>query len=93
MLRYEFDSTVMARLARPVFDRIANTLVDAFVARADRVHAGGGALAPAATIGRAAVDATRRGSRRDADATNGGRRRAGARPAAATIPSTRSPPT
>ncbi|MEO8187194.1 MAG: type II toxin-antitoxin system RatA family toxin [Burkholderiaceae bacterium] len=37
-LRYEFQSTVMSRLAGPVFDRIANTLVDAFVARAERVH-------------------------------------------------------
>jgi ribosome-associated toxin RatA of RatAB toxin-antitoxin module len=34
-LRYEFQSAVTARLAGPVFDRIANTLVDAFVARAD----------------------------------------------------------
>jgi len=49
-LRYDFDSTAMARIARPVFDRIANTLVDRFVARADRVHAGGGALAPATMI-------------------------------------------
>jgi ribosome-associated toxin RatA of RatAB toxin-antitoxin module len=36
-LGYEFDSTVLGTLARPVFDRIADTLVDAFVARADRV--------------------------------------------------------
>jgi ribosome-associated toxin RatA of RatAB toxin-antitoxin module len=34
-LGYDFDGAVM-RLARPVFDRIADTLVDAFVARADR---------------------------------------------------------
>ncbi len=45
-LRYDFDSTAMARIARPVFDRIANTLVDRFVARADAVYSGG---APAAT--------------------------------------------
>ena len=36
-LRYDFDSTAMARIARPVFERIANTLVDRFVARADEV--------------------------------------------------------
>ena len=46
-LRYDFDSTAMARVARPVFDRIANTLVDRFVARADQVHATGGAVAAA----------------------------------------------
>lgn len=33
-LHYDFASAVMARLAGPVFDRIADTLVDAFVARA-----------------------------------------------------------
>ena len=44
-LRYDFDSTAMARVARPVFDRIANTLVDRFVARADQVHARGRAVA------------------------------------------------
>lgn len=38
-LHYAFDSTPMARLARPVFDRITNTLVDRFVARADAVYA------------------------------------------------------
>jgi ribosome-associated toxin RatA of RatAB toxin-antitoxin module len=37
-LHYAFDSTPMARLARPVFDRITNTLVDRFVARADAVY-------------------------------------------------------
>lgn len=36
MLRYEFDSTVMQRLASPVFDRIADTLLDALVSHADR---------------------------------------------------------
>jgi ribosome-associated toxin RatA of RatAB toxin-antitoxin module len=40
-LRYEFQSRVMARLAGPVFDRIANTLVDAFVARAEQVYGPG----------------------------------------------------
>jgi ribosome-associated toxin RatA of RatAB toxin-antitoxin module len=39
-LRYEFQSAMMARLAGPVFDRIANTLVDAFVGRADQVYRG-----------------------------------------------------
>ena len=46
-LRYDFHSTAMARIARPVFDRIANTLVDRFVARADQVHPPGGAGASA----------------------------------------------
>ena len=50
-LRYDFHGTAMARIARPVFDRIASTLVDRFVARADQVHAGGGEVAPVATIG------------------------------------------
>jgi ribosome-associated toxin RatA of RatAB toxin-antitoxin module len=33
-LHYDFASPMLARAAGPVFDRIANTLVDAFVARA-----------------------------------------------------------
>jgi len=33
-LQYEFDSPLMGRLAGSVFDRITNTLVDAFVVRA-----------------------------------------------------------
>ena len=37
-LGYDFRSTMMSKLAGPVFDRIANTLVDAFVARADIVY-------------------------------------------------------
>jgi ribosome-associated toxin RatA of RatAB toxin-antitoxin module len=37
-LRYEFQSTLTAKLAGPIFDRIANTLVDAFVARAGQVY-------------------------------------------------------
>ena len=44
-LRYEFASTVMAKLAGPVFGHIATTLVDAFVRRADEVHLGGAATA------------------------------------------------
>jgi len=45
-LHYDFDSTAMARIARPVFDRIANTLVDRFVARADQIQAAGRLSAP-----------------------------------------------
>ena len=37
-LDYDFDSGVLGRLIAPVFDSIANSLVDAFVARADRVY-------------------------------------------------------
>jgi len=35
-LGYDFAGAVMRRATRPVFDQIADTLVDAFVARADR---------------------------------------------------------
>jgi ribosome-associated toxin RatA of RatAB toxin-antitoxin module len=34
-LRYEFASDMLGRVASPVFERITNTLVDAFVQRAD----------------------------------------------------------
>ncbi|MBK1712475.1 type II toxin-antitoxin system RatA family toxin [Rubrivivax gelatinosus] len=34
LLDYEFDSVVMTRMAGPVFDKIADKLVDAFVQRA-----------------------------------------------------------
>jgi ribosome-associated toxin RatA of RatAB toxin-antitoxin module len=37
-LRYDFDHSVVGKLASPVFDRIASTLVDAYVARAERIH-------------------------------------------------------
>ena len=37
-LQYEFDNRLVGRLAGPVFDRITNTLVDAFVKRAQQVH-------------------------------------------------------
>ena len=37
-LQYEFDSPLMGRMAGTVFDRITNTLVDAFVARAGDVY-------------------------------------------------------
>jgi ribosome-associated toxin RatA of RatAB toxin-antitoxin module len=42
VLRYAFKSGIAGKLAAPVFDRIADTLVDAFVARADRVYGSGG---------------------------------------------------
>jgi ribosome-associated toxin RatA of RatAB toxin-antitoxin module len=38
-LHYEFTSTVMRTLAGPVFAKIADTLVDAFVGRAEQVYA------------------------------------------------------
>jgi len=41
-LQYEFDSPLMGRLAGTVFDRITNTLVDAFVVRAREVHGAAG---------------------------------------------------
>ena len=37
-LAYQLASPVLARLAGPVFDHIANTFVDAFVHRADALH-------------------------------------------------------
>ena len=37
-LRYAFSSGALQRLVGPVFDRIANTLVDAFVKRAAQVY-------------------------------------------------------
>jgi ribosome-associated toxin RatA of RatAB toxin-antitoxin module len=37
-LRYEFAGGVLARLIEPVFNRIAHSLVDAFVRRADEIH-------------------------------------------------------
>jgi ribosome-associated toxin RatA of RatAB toxin-antitoxin module len=44
-MRYDFNS-VMARLAGPVFDRITQAMVDAYVARADALY---GALAEGGT--------------------------------------------
>ena len=38
-LGYEFDTAVLGSLAHPVFDHAANTLVDAFVHRADTLPA------------------------------------------------------
>jgi ribosome-associated toxin RatA of RatAB toxin-antitoxin module len=37
-LRYAFANVALEALVSPVFDRIANTLVDAFVQRAEQVH-------------------------------------------------------
>jgi ribosome-associated toxin RatA of RatAB toxin-antitoxin module len=37
-LEYEFSSRTLARLLEPLFDRIADTMVDAFARRADQVH-------------------------------------------------------
>ncbi len=40
VLRYEFSSWILEKLVGPVFSYIANTLVDAFVHRADSVYGG-----------------------------------------------------
>jgi ribosome-associated toxin RatA of RatAB toxin-antitoxin module len=40
-LRYAFTSTALAALVGPVFDRIAGSLVDAFVKRANQVYGEG----------------------------------------------------
>jgi ribosome-associated toxin RatA of RatAB toxin-antitoxin module len=37
-LHYEFSSKLLAMLVGPVFSYIANTLVDAFVKRADKIY-------------------------------------------------------
>ncbi len=37
-LNYGFDSALLASLVGPVFDKIASSLVDAFVKRADQVY-------------------------------------------------------
>ena len=37
-LSYDFDNAVLAALVGPVFDKIASTLVDAFVKRAEQVY-------------------------------------------------------
>jgi ribosome-associated toxin RatA of RatAB toxin-antitoxin module len=37
-LRYAFANVALEALVSPVFDRIANTLVDSFVMRAEQVH-------------------------------------------------------
>lgn len=45
-LGYDFASSLMGSMASPVFDRLANTLVDAFIHRADEVAARAGPTAP-----------------------------------------------
>jgi ribosome-associated toxin RatA of RatAB toxin-antitoxin module len=47
-LRYELDTAIVRTLAAPIFDRIASSLVDAFVMRAERVLGPGGSEAAAA---------------------------------------------
>jgi ribosome-associated toxin RatA of RatAB toxin-antitoxin module len=37
-LQYEFSSRALGKLLEPLFDDIANTMVDAFTRRADEVH-------------------------------------------------------
>jgi len=37
-LRYQFSSRALAKLLEPLFDQIADTMVDAFTRRADEVH-------------------------------------------------------
>ena len=39
-LHYEFSSWILEKLVGPVFSYIANTMVDAFVQRADKVYGG-----------------------------------------------------
>ncbi len=48
-LRYEFENPVIAALAGSVFGQMADTLVDAFVRRADQVHGGQAAAHPEAS--------------------------------------------
>jgi ribosome-associated toxin RatA of RatAB toxin-antitoxin module len=62
LLHYDFKRGITGKLAAPVFDRIANTLVDAFVAQADRVYAGLAAptasAQPSATTGATTANQT-----------------------------------
>jgi ribosome-associated toxin RatA of RatAB toxin-antitoxin module len=37
-LEYEFSSRALGKLLEPLFDRIADSMVDAFVRRADEIH-------------------------------------------------------
>ena len=37
-LRYEFASRALGRMLEPLFDKIADTMVDAFTRRADELH-------------------------------------------------------
>jgi ribosome-associated toxin RatA of RatAB toxin-antitoxin module len=45
-MHYEFASDVLGRVASPVFERITDSLVDAFVRRADELGDAIPALAP-----------------------------------------------
>jgi ribosome-associated toxin RatA of RatAB toxin-antitoxin module len=45
-LRYELDHGLIGALAAPVFEGIARTMIDAFVARADLTLAGAAPIAP-----------------------------------------------
>ncbi len=65
LLHYDFDSTAMAKIARPVFDRIANTLVDRFVARADQLQAAEALWAPDAPAAAEAPRSLRAAGRRN----------------------------
>ncbi len=47
-LRYELENPLIAALAGPVFRQMVDTLVDAFVRRADQVHGGQAAAHPQA---------------------------------------------
>lgn len=38
VLAYEFSSAILARLLEPVFEHIADTMVDAFIRRADAIY-------------------------------------------------------
>lgn len=42
-LNYGFSNSLLAAVVGPVFERIANSLVDAFIKRADQVHGVGAA--------------------------------------------------
>ncbi len=49
-LDYDFERALLRSVASAVFDRITNTLVDAFVARADALGAAIPAVAPVAPL-------------------------------------------
>jgi len=55
VLRWEFDSTLMRKLAGPVFERIANTLVDRLALQAEALYGGDAAAPPAAMVPMAPV--------------------------------------
>src|SRR5438105_6384143 len=42
-MRYQFASRALAKLLEPLFNQIADTMVDAFTRRADELHGGLGA--------------------------------------------------